>query len=106
MKILRSKLLSKFKNVEHGFVSNVHNLSIQKISSLTEFQEIKTIDQVHSNQIVHFKDSSQFSQEFEGDALVTSVKGFGVGINTADCVPILIYDYNNQVVASVHAGDR
>lgn len=38
------------------------------------------------------------------DALITNVKNIGIGITTADCVPILLYDSEKEVLATVHAG--
>lgn len=38
------------------------------------------------------------------DALITDLKGVVLGILTADCVPILLYDKKKEVVAAVHAG--
>lgn len=38
------------------------------------------------------------------DALITDVKGVVLNILTADCVPILLYDTQKEVVAAVHAG--
>ncbi len=38
------------------------------------------------------------------DALVTNFKGVMLGILTADCVPVLLYDPVTEVVAAVHAG--
>jgi len=40
------------------------------------------------------------------DALVTAQRGVMVGVMTADCVPILLYDRQKKVVAAVHAGWR
>jgi len=40
------------------------------------------------------------------DAVITKQKGVCVGIKTADCVPILIFDPKQKVVAAVHAGWR
>jgi YfiH family protein len=42
----------------------------------------------------------------EGDAAVTSLEGALLGIQTADCVPILIADSEARAVAAVHAGWR
>ena len=42
----------------------------------------------------------------EGDAIVTNQPGLYVGVKTADCVPILLYNNANSVVAAVHAGWR
>lgn len=40
------------------------------------------------------------------DALITSLHGVCIGVSTADCIPILLYDPVHQVVAAVHAGWR
>lgn len=40
------------------------------------------------------------------DALVTDRVGVMIGIRTADCVPVLLYDTTRGVVAAVHAGWR
>ena len=38
------------------------------------------------------------------DALITDLKGVVLTILTADCVPVLLYDKKNKVIAAVHAG--
>lgn len=40
------------------------------------------------------------------DALVTNLKNICIGVSTADCIPVLIYDPKQKVVAAVHAGWR
>lgn len=40
------------------------------------------------------------------DAVVTHLKDFCLCVSTADCVPVLLYDKEKQVVAAVHAGWR
>ncbi len=40
------------------------------------------------------------------DAVITADKGLLIGIQVADCVPILILDSKNLVVGAVHAGWR
>jgi YfiH family protein len=42
----------------------------------------------------------------EGDGLITAVPGVMLGVGTADCVPVLIADLRNRVVAAFHAGWR
>ena len=41
-----------------------------------------------------------------GDAVITSRKDILVGVQTADCVPILLYDRRFGVAGAVHAGWR
>lgn len=40
------------------------------------------------------------------DALITSEKDVCLCISTADCIPILLYDSKQQVIAAIHAGWR
>ena len=40
------------------------------------------------------------------DALTTNVKNICIGVSTADCVPIIIYDTEHHASAAVHAGWR
>ena len=40
------------------------------------------------------------------DALITQEKNICIGVTTADCVPILIYDPVQEILAAVHAGWR
>ena len=42
----------------------------------------------------------------EGDGLITALPGIILGVGTADCVPVLIADVRNRVVAAFHAGWR
>lgn len=41
-----------------------------------------------------------------GDAVITSRKDILVGVQTADCVPVLLYDRSFGVAGAVHAGWR
>lgn len=40
------------------------------------------------------------------DAVMTDVKGICIGVSTADCIPILLYDKERGVACAVHAGWR
>lgn len=40
------------------------------------------------------------------DALMTDVGGLCIGVSTADCTPILLYDEPHNAVAAIHAGWR
>lgn len=47
------------------------------------------------------------SEILEGvDAVITNLSGVCIGVSTADCIPILLYDPIHHVVAAVHAGWR
>ena len=40
------------------------------------------------------------------DAVMTNEKGVCIGVSTADCIPILLYDEEHHAVAAIHAGWR
>lgn len=42
----------------------------------------------------------------DGDYLITTATHLGIGIFTADCLPIIYYDTFNQAIAIIHAGWR
>lgn len=66
--------------------------------------EIATVKQIHSAD-VHLVDSSELSS-LSCDGLMTRCRKLLLGIQTADCLPILIVDTVEQVCAGAHAGWR
>ena len=69
--------------------------------------------QTHSCRVAvideHFRSLDIDKQEnaLEGvDALVTKLQGIVIGVNTADCVPIVLVDSQAGVIAVAHAGWR
>ena len=112
-----SKKLQKFENLKHCFFSRKNgfskglyeslncglgsndkkenvlknlNLVCQKIRCKDEL--LITLNQVHSNKVVYFEKKSEIKNKLPGDAIVTKIKNIGIGILTADCAPILLYD--------------
>jgi polyphenol oxidase len=65
--------------------------------------------QVHGMQgWVIQKNNALIVQSFEREAdwIATNVPGIGIGVLTADCVPILVHDPITNVVGAIHAGWR
>jgi len=63
-----------------------------------------TVRQIHSDVVQVFSTAS--AKPSQGDALLCAEPGLLLGIQTADCVPILLADPQRRVVAAVHAGWR
>lgn len=38
------------------------------------------------------------------DAVISDVKGICLGVSTADCIPVLVYDSEHNAAAAIHAG--
>ena len=61
--------------------------------------------QVHGSRVAIVKRPGMTREELEGyDAFITDLPGVAIGVRTADCVPVLLYDPVKRVVAAVHAG--
>ena len=63
-------------------------------------------DQCHTAEVkvVNFHTTEQSMQST--DAIITNKRGICIGVLTADCVPILLYDPVKRVIAAIHAGWR
>ena len=124
-----SKKLKKFKNIKHCFFSRKNgfskghyaslncglgsgdkkknvlknlNLVSQKIGCKDEL--LITLNQTHSNKVVYFENESSIKNKLSGDAIVTKVKNIGIGILTADCAPILLFDPHKKIIGCIHSG--
>ncbi len=66
-----------------------------------------TLRQIHSTVLVHAvgKDAAR-PQPWKGDGMMTDEPGLLLGIQTADCIPVLVADRKRHAVAAFHAGWR
>jgi len=129
--LIKSKKLSKFKNVEHAFFNRLGGKSTGIFKSLncgpgssdnkknvlnnlkivcnkinTKPKKIILLNQIHSNKFYYISKNSKLNNKFEGDALITDKKNLPIAVLTADCAPILIHDKEKKMIAAIHAGWR
>ncbi|MDR3550074.1 MAG: peptidoglycan editing factor PgeF [Candidatus Babeliales bacterium] len=100
------------------FQAQYLNLPQEPILTISPFEKLKKVmnaqqlffaHQVHSDRgIVVDQDVLQNSAPFKSDAdfLVTNQPHVGIGVMTADCLPIVFHDKVRNVVAVTHAGWR
>jgi hypothetical protein len=69
-------------------------------------QEIVFPDQQHTGTVLLVDERGVHKSFSKCDALITSHRNIPIGVVTADCVPILIEDRKQNVVAAIHAGWR
>lgn len=62
--------------------------------------------QTHSDHVAVIESTDQPEQIPDTDALITADPGIFLCVQTADCVPILLFDTRRKVVAAIHAGWR
>jgi YfiH family protein len=64
------------------------------------------MNQTHSNKAIIVDEKNWTDKRFNSDAVVTKIKGLALGVLTADCVPIILYDKKNDIIGCAHAGWR
>ena len=55
-------------------------------------KSLVTLNQIHSNEVICFQNKNSVKNKLPGDAMITKLKNIGMGILTADCAPILLFD--------------
>ena len=81
------------------------NLKIVKKKLSKKSSNIYLAKQIHSSKYIYIdKNYSKKLKRIEADAIITSKKLLPIGVLTADCVPILIADKRNTIVAAIHSG--
>ncbi len=76
-------------------------LNIDKLKEIINLKEIKYLKQLHSDIIKVNPKSEEI-----GDAIICKEKNIAIGVFTADCAPILIFDKDTKAMAAVHSGWR
>ena len=111
---VQSPLLRSVPRVYHAFLGvdpvegRGRRERLREVFSISA-ETVGTLKQVHSASVLSFETGDgdvPGGWKREGDALWTESPGTGVGVHTADCVPILLAHRKIPVVAAVHAGWR
>ena len=127
--MIRSKKLAKIKDLKHCFFNSVgghskniykslncgpgskdnkknikKNLQIVKKKISKKAQNIFLVHQIHSNKFVFIDKEYNNKEKPKVDAIITNKKNFPIGVLTADCAPILIYEDKMKMIAAIHAG--
>ena len=124
-----SKKLKQFKEINHiffskkkGFSKGIYkslncglgssdnkenifkNLKYVSNKMLLKKNRLILMNQTHSNKVVVIKKENLGLKRINSDAIITKTKGLGLGVVTADCVPIIVYDAKNKIIGCIHAG--
>ena len=68
---------------------------------------ILQMNQVHDVKVAVVDRVDVSPQELDGyDAMVTDLLGIAIGVRTADCIPVLLYDPVKKAAAAIHSGWR
>ena len=125
--MINSRLLKNYKNISHGFFNslggysrgiykslncgigskdkkkNIH-ANIKKVCKKIGCSKnnLVLLQQIHSNKVHAINKIPK--KKLIGDSIFTNRKKIAIGILTADCAPVLIYDPENNFVSAIHVG--
>ena len=64
MNYIKSNKLSDIRSVTHGFICPEGSLNISDISRRVGFKKIKTINQIHSSDIIYLDDVNKYENSY------------------------------------------
>ena len=123
-----SKKLKRFKEIKHCFFSNRNgyskgiykslncgqgskdskknikkNLKLVAKKMQVKLENLVLMHQTHSNNVIEIK-KMNYKRKIYADAMITKMRGVSLGVLTADCVPVILYDSRNKIIGCIHAG--
>ena len=102
-----SKGIYKSLNCGKGSKDNKKNIR-KNLKFVAKKMRIKPsnlilMHQTHSSKVVEIK-KSNYKKKIFADGMITRMKGISLGVLTADCAPIILYDVQNKIIGCIHAG--
>lgn len=104
-----------FTQSTHVYVNSQPNDSIKNqevknnISAIVKQLNAKNIlilNQIHSNQLCDADLIDNFAITPTCDGCITTYENIALAIQTADCVPVLLFCQENNIIGAVHSGFR
>ena len=127
--MIQSKLLKNYKKISHGFFNSEGGYSKNIYKSLNcgfgskdnkrniiknlkkvcdkigcNYKDLVTLNQIHSSKVIFINKISK--KKIIGDAVFTAKRKMAIGVLTADCAPIFLFDPEKKLIAAIHAGWR
>ncbi len=128
MSLKRNYFNLKKSKITHGFFTRLNGYSKNEFRSLNcsissgdkknlvqknrkkalknlglQNKKLVLINQIHSSKVVQIN-KSNINKKIEADGMITSLNDVVLGVLTADCAPIFIYDNKNKFVCCLHSG--
>ena len=125
---LKNFFYIKKSHAKHGFFTRLNGLSKKEFKSLNcsisnsdvkkivlknrliamkslnlNKKKLILITQTHSSKVIRIT-KNNLDKNIKADGVITSLNNVILGILTADCAPVIIYDDKNKFVCNLHSG--
>jgi YfiH family protein len=100
--------LPVFRRIRHAFCTRTAEEEGAPAALGISPGRLLTLRQVHGAEVLIFEENTRAALTYSlpYDAVITDKKRVALGIWTADCIPILMLDRSQRIIAAVHAGWR
>jgi YfiH family protein len=100
--------LPVFRRIRHAFCTRTVGEEVSLTALGIPPGRLLTLRQVHGAEVLIFEENTKAALTYSlpYDAVITDKKRVALGIWTADCLPILMVDRSQRIIAAVHAGWR
>ena len=128
MSLKRNYFNLKKSKITHGFFTRLNGYSKNEFRSLNcsissgdkknlvqknrkkalknlglQNKKLVLINQIHSSKVIEIN-KSNINKKIKADGMMTSLNNVVLGVLTADCAPIFIYDNKKKFVCCLHSG--
>lgn len=90
-------------NVSYKINTDEGKSNLKKLKEVFDVESVKYINQIHSSIIFDLNEEHEVVGK-EGDGLVSTYENEIIGVFTADCVPVILYDERKNIISAVHSG--
>lgn len=90
-------------NVSYKINTEEGTKNLNRLKDLFSVNEVKYTNQIHSSIIFETNDEKDLLKE-SGDAIISNKNSEIVGVFTADCVPVILYDADKNIISAIHSG--
>lgn len=104
--------LSRYPELVHGF--STRNFGDMRAANVDNFfkklnlrkEDLVLMEQVHGDKIKIVGKEDKGEVTSGADGMITDQPGIILGVKTADCLPVLLYDPRAKIIGIAHAGWR
>ncbi|MCF2684497.1 polyphenol oxidase family protein [Clostridium perfringens] len=100
---IKVRFSTALNNVNYKKEDEDGKKNLEDLKEIFKVDKVVYVNQTHSSDFIDAT-FENFKGDRDCDSLVTKDKNTLIGVFTADCVPVIAYDKEKEVIAAIHSG--
>ncbi|WP_300262897.1 polyphenol oxidase family protein [Clostridium sp.] len=100
---IKVKFSTALNNVNYKKEDKDGKKNLKNLKEIFSLDKVIYVNQIHSSDFIDAT-GEELKGNIDCDAIVTKDKNTLIGVFTADCVPVIAYDKEKEVIAAIHSG--